>query len=102
MCNKIVDSSKGKINRSQVTGNILNFRNFIKKSAFRVRKAIMFHVNKRIKKNCSEVEKAKKLQGDILNVIHHVFGQHNHCKNRGLSCSGKKTAKELDSCFKIM
>ena len=93
MCNKIVDASRSKINRSAVTGNILNFREFIKKSAYRVRKAIMFHTNQRIKANCSEKDKIKELQRDIFNVVNHVYGQHKNCKSRGLNCNGRKNQK---------
>ena len=93
MCNKIVDASKMKINRYTVSGNILKFREFIKKSAFRVRKTIMFHTNRRIKQNCPQKEKVKELQRDILNVVNHVYGQHKHCKSRGLNCTKRKNEK---------
>ena len=93
LCNKIVDASRSRINRGAVTGDILKFRTFIKKSAFRVRKTIIFHVNLRIKQDCSEQEKVKELQRDILNVVNHVFGQHKYCKTRGLNCSISKKEK---------
>ena len=93
MCNKIVEASRGKIARAAVVGNIAKFRLFIKKSAFKIRKAITDHIEQRNQEHCTDEQRIKELQRDILNVVDHVFGQHTNCKSRNLNCKTKKTKK---------
>ena len=99
MCNKIVDISKGRLNHGAIRGNVLNFRDFIKHSAFKIRKLIAQHVERRRKQNVPDEIKNKELQRDILNAVPHTFGQHINCKNRGLTCKkDKNSVPILKSC----
>ncbi|KAL7305078.1 hypothetical protein TKK_0002642 [Trichogramma kaykai] len=87
LCNKIDSASKLPLPRTKITGKILAFRKFIKKSALKLRRHIEFLIRKRREEDSAE--KVKELRLDILNSTNHVFGYHKNCKSRGLIC--KKT-----------
>ena len=89
MCNKIVDVSRGRMVHSLARGNVKSFRDIVKRS-FKIRQHIVMLIKIR-KNDPSNSEDMKHLQRQILNSVHHVFGDHCNCKKYKVPCEEKET-----------
>lgn len=85
MCNKIVDASRGRLTHTLARGNVTSFREYVKKSSFKIRQHITTLI--RIKRNQSNWNsEIKSLQHQIMNFVHHIFGDHTQCKKLHVPC----------------
>ena len=85
MCNKIVDASKGRLTHSLARGNVTSFRNYVKNCSFKIRQQIMTLIKIKINQRDADSE-VKSLQYQIMNSIHHIFGDHAQCSKFQVPC----------------
>ena len=68
-------------------GNVLSFRNKIKRTAFTFRKDIDVLIERQNEQNINIDEKSENLRKDINNLINHVYGNHRNCKKNNIPCN---------------
>ena len=88
MCNKIVDASRGRLAHTLPRGNVKSFRDHVKKCSFKIRQHVVTLIN--IKRNQRDANSGvTSLQHQIMNSIHHCFGDHAQCKKYQVPCKRK-------------
>ncbi|OXU21297.1 hypothetical protein TSAR_011565 [Trichomalopsis sarcophagae] len=88
MCNKIVDASKGRLAHNLVRGNVKTFREYVKKCSFKIRQHVMTLI-KIIRNEKDGYSQVKMLQNQIINSVHHVFGDHSQCRKFEVPCENQ-------------
>lgn len=96
-CTKLVELSKTRNLPFLPRGTVGRFRAMIKKSAFNFRKVIRKAVIDRSgQPDLREAEKAKLLQEDIMNMMDHMYGDHQNCARLGVNCDAAEAAKKTN------
>ncbi|KMQ86123.1 hypothetical protein RF55_14993 [Lasius niger] len=81
LCRKLKVASKMRLQSVPAKGTIsvTDFRNRVSKSGLKIRQKIELARDLRNAEDVPELEKIKRLQGNILKIPNHVFGDHSSC-----------------------
>lgn len=90
-CKKVESIAKITQGKKKRTPGFVDLRNKVVGSSCAIRNEIIKAVDRRIELgNISDSETAVELKKDILNIHHHMFGDHSLCADRGLDCQNQE------------